>query len=95
MASFNAYQSTVQCAHDLFPLQEGLDVRVWITGNHATASLQWKSTTRMEITGGMDLVFHVHNSHCAPILLMQEWWGARFMCVDITKEQVNKENNIQ
>lgn len=70
-------------------------MRVWIVGNHAIASMQWKSTTRMEITGGMDLVFHVHNSHCAPILQTQESWEARFMCVDTTKEQVNKEKNIQ
>ena len=66
-------------------------MRVWIVGNHAAASMQLRSTTQMEISGGMDLLFHVHNSHCAPMPPTQEWWEERFMCVDTTKEQVMKE----
>ncbi len=71
-------------------LQEALDVRVLTVANHATASMRWRSTTQMEITGGMDLLFLVHNSHCVPMPLTREWWEARFMFVDTTKEQVKK-----
>lgn len=66
-------------------------MRVWTVANHATASMWWRSTTQMEITGGMALLFHVHNSHCAPMPLTLEWWEARFMFVDTTKGQVMKE----
>lgn len=72
-------------------LQEVLDVRVWTVGNPAAASMLWRSTTQMEITGGMDLLSHLPNSHCAPTPQTQEWWEARSMCVDTTKEQVMTE----
>lgn len=71
-------------------VQEVLGVRAWTVANHATALMQLRSTTQMEITGRMDLLFHVHSCHCAPMLLTQELWEARFMCVDTTKEQVIK-----
>lgn len=65
-----------------------LAVRVRIVDNHATVSVWWRSITQMEITGERDLLSLVLNCHCAPLLRMQEWWAARYMCVGTTKQQV-------
>lgn len=65
-----------------------LGVRVWIVDNHATVSVWWRSITQMEITGERDLLSLVLNCHCAPLLRMQEWWAARYMCAGTTKQQV-------
>lgn len=71
-------------------MQGVLDVKEWTVDNLADVLMLLRSTTLMEITGGMDLLYHVPSFPCAPLHQMQEWWEARFMCVDTTKEQVTK-----
>lgn len=63
-------------------------MRVVTAGSRATASMQWRSTILMAISGGTGLVFRVHSCPYAPTDLMQALWQERFMCVDTTKEQV-------
>lgn len=68
-------------------------MKEWTEGNRVIAWTLWKSTTQWKVAGEMALLFHVHKSHCALAPVMPEQWVTRFMCADITKEQVNPTEN--